>query len=137
MGNSTHNSLSHDLHRFLVRHNTVAKMIKFHGWEQSPVVEAHDVVSQESNLLTATQLLNSSQYYETKSRKLNSTWLIFCRYCSLAPIDLAAVLHFLENAEEVLYIDLSLNKFGDLGAKEVKKFIVNRAPKLKRLSLEL
>ena len=81
MGNTTHNSLSHDLHRFLLRDNTVAKMIKFHGWEQSlserwlSVVEAHDVVSQESNLLTATQLLNNSQYYETKSRKLNSTWL--------------------------------------------------------------
>ena len=66
MGNSAHNSLSHDLHRFLLRDNTVAKMIKFHGWEQSPserwlsVVEAHDVVSQESNLHTATQLLNQN-----------------------------------------------------------------------------
>ena len=46
--------------------NTVAKMIKFHGWEQSPserwlsIVEAHDVVSQESNLHTATQLLNQN-----------------------------------------------------------------------------
>ena len=58
------------------------------------------------------------------------------RYCSLAPTDLAAVLHFLANAEEVLYIDLSLNKFGDLGAKEVKKIIVNRECKLKRLSLD-
>ena len=66
MGNSTHNSLSHDLHRFLLRDNTVAKIIKFHGWEKSPserwlsVVEAHDVVSQESNLHTATQLLNQN-----------------------------------------------------------------------------
>ena len=57
------------------------------------------------------------------------------RYCSLAPIDLAAVLHFLENAEEVLYIDLSLSEFGDLGANEVKKFIVNRERKLKWLNL--
>ena len=56
-------------------------------------------------------------------------------YGSLAPIDVAAVLHFLENAEEVLYIDLSLNNFGDLGANEVKKFIVNRERKLKRLEL--
>ena len=66
MENSTHNSLSHDLHRFLLRDNTVAKMIQFHGWELSPserwlsVVEAHDVVSQESNLHTATQLLNQN-----------------------------------------------------------------------------
>ena len=57
------------------------------------------------------------------------------RYCSLAPIDVAAVLHFLENAEEVLYIDLSDNKIGELGAKEVKKFIVNRERKLKWLDL--
>ena len=66
MANSTHNILSHDLHRFLLRENTVAKMIQFHGWEQSPserwlsVVEAHNVVSQESNLHTATQLLNQN-----------------------------------------------------------------------------
>ena len=66
MENSTHNSLSYDLHRFLLRDNTVAKMIQLHVWEQSPserwlsVVEAHDVVSQESNLHTATQLLNQN-----------------------------------------------------------------------------
>ena len=55
--------------------------------------------------------------------------------CSLAPIDVAAVLHFLENAEEVLYINLSDNALGDLGANEVKKFIVNRERKLKWLDL--
>ena len=55
--------------------------------------------------------------------------------CSLAPIDVAAFLHFLENAEEVLYIDLSWNWFGDLGANEVKKFIINRQRKLKWLKL--
>ena len=66
MGNSTHNSLSHDLHRFLLKDNTVAKMVQFRGWEQSPserwlsVVEDHHVVSQESNLHTATQLLNQN-----------------------------------------------------------------------------
>ena len=53
--------------------------------------------------------------------------------CSLAPIDVAAVLHLLENAEEVLYIDLSFNQLGDFGANEVKKFIVNRERKLKEL----
>ena len=55
--------------------------------------------------------------------------------CSLAPIDVAAVLNFLENAEEVLYIDLSGNYLADLGANEVKKFIVNRERKLKELKL--
>ena len=55
--------------------------------------------------------------------------------CSLAPIDVAAVLHFLENAEDVLYIDLSFNALGDLSANEVTKFIVNRDRKLKCLNL--
>ena len=54
---------------------------------------------------------------------------------SLAPIDVAAVLHFLENAEEVLYIVLHGNQLGDLGGKEVGKFIVNRERKLKELDL--
>ncbi|XP_067021041.1 NACHT, LRR and PYD domains-containing protein 12-like [Acropora muricata] len=56
--------------------------------------------------------------------------------CSLAPIDVAAVLHFLENAEEVLYINLRGNiSLGDLGANEVKKFLVNRERKLQHLNL--
>ena len=55
--------------------------------------------------------------------------------CSLAPIDVAAVLNFLENAEEVLYINLSGNQLGDLGANKVKKFIVNRERKVKKLDL--
>ncbi|XP_044179053.1 nucleotide-binding oligomerization domain-containing protein 2-like [Acropora millepora] len=57
------------------------------------------------------------------------------RSCSLAPIDVAAVLHLLENAEEVLYIYLSANQLGDLGANEVKKFIVKRERKLKELNV--
>ena len=56
-------------------------------------------------------------------------------YCSLAPIDVAAVLHFLENAEEVLFINLSFNQLRDLGAIEVRKFIVKRERKLKHLDL--
>ena len=55
--------------------------------------------------------------------------------CSLAPIDVAAVLRFLENAEEVLDINLFNNALGDLGANEVKKFIINRERKLKCLNL--
>ena len=56
-------------------------------------------------------------------------------YCSLAPIDVAAVLHFLENAEEGLTINLYANQLGDLGANEVKTFIVNRERKVKKLDL--
>ena len=55
--------------------------------------------------------------------------------CSLAPIDVAAVLHFIENAEEVLYIDFNRNAFGGLGANEVKKIMVNRERKLESLCL--
>ncbi|XP_044177551.1 nucleotide-binding oligomerization domain-containing protein 1-like [Acropora millepora] len=55
--------------------------------------------------------------------------------CSLAPIDVAAVLHFLENAEEVLYINLCGNGLGDLGANEVKKFLFHRRRKLQWLNL--
>ena len=55
--------------------------------------------------------------------------------CSLAPIDVAAVLYFLENAQEVLTIKLYHNQLGDFGANEVKKFIVNRERKLKGLNV--
>ena len=55
-------------------------------------------------------------------------------HCSLKPIDVAAVLHFLENAE-VLDLNLSYNQLGALGANEVKKFLVNRERKLKTLDL--
>ena len=55
--------------------------------------------------------------------------------CSLAPIDVAAVLHFLENAEKVLHINLLENSLGELGANEVKKFLVHRGRKLQSLDL--
>ena len=67
-----------------------------------------------------------------KKLKINKVEL---SHCSLAPIDVAAVLHFLENAEEVLHINLSFNQLGDFGANEVKKFIVNRERKLKELNV--
>ena len=54
---------------------------------------------------------------------------------SLAPINVAAVLCFLENAQEVLTINLDFNQLGDFGANEVKKFIVNRERKLKALTV--
>ena len=69
---------------------------------------------------------------QNKIEKINTVDL---RSCSLSPIDVAAVLHFLENAEEVLTIYLHFNELGDLGAKEVTKFIVNRERKLKTLYL--
>ena len=55
--------------------------------------------------------------------------------CSLAPIDVAAVLHFLENAEDVLHINLSKNRLEDFGVNEVKNFIVKRDCKLESLYL--
>ena len=55
--------------------------------------------------------------------------------CSLTPIDLAAVLHFLENAEKVLHIKLCSSELGDLSAKDVNKFIIKRESKLKCLNL--
>ena len=56
-------------------------------------------------------------------------------HCSLAPIDVAALLHFLDNAEEVLYFNLPDNALGDLGANELRKFVINRERKLKWLDL--
>ena len=71
---------------------------------------------------------------QNKIEKIKFNAVVF-RRCSLAPIDVAAVLHFLENAEEVLSINLSINQLGDLGANEVKKFIINRERKVKTLDL--
>ena len=69
-----------------------------------------------------------------KIEKIKFKAVSFSR-CSLTPIDLAAVLHFFENAQEVFFIDLCSNELGDLGANEVKNFIVNRERKLKELNL--
>ena len=69
-----------------------------------------------------------------KIEKIKFNVVKFSR-CSLAPSDVAAVLYFLENAVEVLDIDLSENLLRDLGANEVKKFIVIRERKLKCLNL--
>ena len=71
---------------------------------------------------------------QNKIEKIKFNAVEFNR-CSPAPSDVAAVLHFLENAEELLYINLSGNALGDLGANEVKKFILNRERKLKCLNL--
>ena len=71
---------------------------------------------------------------QNKTEKIKFNAVEFIE-CSLTPIDVAAILHFLENVEDVLFINLSDNHFEDLGAKEVKKFIVNRERKLKLLRL--
>ena len=57
-------------------------------------------------------------------------------YCSLGPVDFAAVSHFLENASGVLIMKLRGNDLGSLGAKEVQKFLVNTGCKLKSLNLK-
>ena len=76
------------------------------------------------------------QVLQNKIEKIEFNAVIFTLR-SFAPIDVAAVLHFLEDAEEVLLINLSNNKLGDLAmsANEVKKFIVNRERKLKTVDL--
>ncbi|XP_068716439.1 NACHT, LRR and PYD domains-containing protein 12-like [Montipora foliosa] len=56
-------------------------------------------------------------------------------YCSLGPVDFAAVSHFLENASGVLSMNLYWNDLGSLGAKEVQKFLVNTGCKLNSLDL--
>ena len=74
------------------------------------------------------------QVLQNKIEKIKFNAVEFS-YCSLAPIDVAAVLHLLENAEEVLFINLSFNQLGDLGAIELRKIIVKRERKLKQLNL--
>ena len=71
---------------------------------------------------------------QNKIEKIKFNAVEFSRY-SLAPIDVAAILHFLENAEKVSYIDLSANHLGDLSANEVEKFLVHGEHKLKLLQL--
>ena len=71
---------------------------------------------------------------QNKIEKINFNEVDFSS-CSLALIDVAAVLHFLKNAEKVFSIDLSDNNFGDLGANEVKNFVLNRECNLKSLDL--
>ncbi|XP_068698570.1 nucleotide-binding oligomerization domain-containing protein 1-like [Montipora foliosa] len=56
-------------------------------------------------------------------------------FCSLAPVDFAAVSHFLENASGVLSMELWRNDLGSLGAKEVQKFLVSTGCKLNSLNL--
>ena len=56
-------------------------------------------------------------------------------WCSLGPVDFAAVSHFLENASGVLSMNLCRNDLGSLGAKEVQKFLVNTGCKLNSLNL--
>ena len=58
-------------------------------------------------------------------------------YCSLAPVDFAAVSHFLENASGILRMNLLRNDLGSLGAKEVQKFLVNTGCKLNSLNLRV
>ena len=56
-------------------------------------------------------------------------------FCSVAPVDFAAVSHFLENASGILGMNLYRNDLGSLGAKEVQKFLVNTGCQLNRLNL--
>ena len=77
---------------------------------------------------------NQQPVLQNKIEKIKFNAVNFSE-CSLAPIDVAAVLHFLENAEEVLYINLYRNRLEHFGVNEVQNFIVNRDSKLKWLNL--
>ncbi|XP_074622519.1 uncharacterized protein LOC141880843 [Acropora palmata] len=73
---------------------------------------------------------------QNKIEKIKFNAVEFSNY-SLPPIDVAAILNFLENAEKVSYIDLSGNRSGDLSANEVEKFLVHGEHKLESLKLNL
>ena len=80
------------------------------------------------------EINDEQQPVQNKIEKIKFNAVDFS-HCSLAPIDVAAVLHLLENAERVLSINLLADPFGDFGANKVKKFIVNRERKLKELNV--
>ena len=80
--------------------------------------------------------INDEQQKEAQNKLQEISFNALCLFdLALAPIDVAAIFHFLENAQEIFDINMSCNYFGDLGAKEVKKFIVNSKCKLKQLWL--
>ena len=83
--------------------------------------------------------INDKQQKELLQNKIGEIMFnaIDFSLCLLASTDLAAILQFLENGEEILFINLGGTGLGDLDANEVKKFIVNRQCKLRLLHLSL
>ena len=83
--------------------------------------------------------INDKQQKELLQNKIGESTFnaIDFSLCSLASTDLAAILQFLENAEEILYINLTGNGLGDLDANEVKKLFVNWQCKLRLLQLSV
>ena len=114
------------------------KRKKFHSFE--PEALTFWPATGEDELLVAVQVCNClyeinnehQPVLKNKITRLKFNAVQFT-HCSLAPIDVAAVLHFLENAQDLLSIYLCGNELGELGANEVKNFIVNRERKLKEL----
>ena len=60
---------------------------------------------------------------------------VYFHYCSLAPIESAAVLHALKNVNRDLYLDLSGNDVGRLGCVEIGRVLKDENNKLTGLSL--
>ncbi|XP_067022574.1 NACHT, LRR and PYD domains-containing protein 14-like [Acropora muricata] len=99
-----------------------------------PATEDNDLAVQVCKCLYEINDENQQPVLKKKIEKIKFNAVKFSK-CSLAPIDVAAVLHFLENAKDVLHINLSENRLEDFGVKEVLNFIVNRDSKLKWLNL--
>ena len=61
---------------------------------------------------------------------------VYLEFCSLAPLDCAAVLHALKNVNRDLYLNLSHNGMGRLGCVEIGRALKDENNKLTRLSLD-
>ena len=61
---------------------------------------------------------------------------VYLEFCSLAPLDCAAVLHALKNVNRDLYLNLSHNGMGTLGCVEIGRALKDENNKLTGLSLD-
>ncbi|CAH3122482.1 unnamed protein product, partial [Porites lobata] len=59
-----------------------------------------------------------------KVRKIDFNAVVF-QHCQIGPVDCSAVTNFLKMHNEILMINLSFNKIGCLGCKEISEFLVS------------
>jgi len=100
-----------------------------------------DVPSEDSKLLTCWptqedkhlalnlckclyEIDTNDSHIQDKLAEINFNAVDFSK-CSLAPVDCAAVVHFLKNAKGILCMNLKENNIGPLGCAEIIKLIVN------------
>ena len=60
---------------------------------------------------------------QNRVREINFNAVVF-DYCRLGPVDCTAIANFLKIDNEILMINLSVNKIGCLGCKEISEFLV-------------